>query len=49
MLDANISAEVTKMKRDLLKLIGVREFSAEAQFQDPCLSYIIPEVRCVIV
>ena len=32
------------MKRDLLKLIGVGEFSEEAQFADPCLSYVVPEV-----
>jgi len=31
-------------RRDLLKLIGVGEFSAEATFQDPCLSFILPEV-----
>ena len=32
------------MKRDLLKLIGVGEFSDAAVFKDPCLSYILPEV-----
>lgn len=32
------------MKRDLLKLIGVGEFSNEALWQDPSLSYILPEV-----
>lgn len=33
-------------RRDLLKLIGVREFSEEAMFQDPCRSFILPEVIC---
>ena len=43
-LDSNINNQVIKMKRDLLKLIGVGEFSEEAQFADPCLSYVVPEV-----
>ena len=34
------------MKRDLLKLIGMGEFSDDAQFRDPCLSYVLPEVIC---
>ena len=32
-------------RRDLLKLIGVREFSLEAMFQDPCQSFVLPEVN----
>ena len=44
-LDSNISLQVSKMQRDLLKLIGVGEFSSEASFNDPCLSYVLPEVR----
>ena len=43
-LDANISQQIRKMKRDLLKLINIREFSDEAIFKDPCLSYVLPEV-----
>ena len=42
-MDSNINNQVIKMKRDLLKLIGVGEFSEEAQFADPCLSYVVPE------
>ena len=34
-------------RRDLLRLIGVREFSLEANFQDPCRSFILPEVGLV--
>ncbi|KAL8598379.1 hypothetical protein ACOMHN_032656 [Nucella lapillus] len=45
-LDTNISLQVTKLRRDLLKLIGVGEFAAEATFVDPCLSYVLPEVIC---
>jgi len=43
-MDVNISSEVAKMKRDLLKLIGVGEFSDTAAWKDPCTSFVIPEV-----
>ena len=33
-------------RRDLLKLIGVREFSEEAAFVDPCCSYVLASVIC---
>ena len=46
-LDSNVTNQVTKMKRDLLKLIGVAEFSDEAVFKDPCLSYVLPEVGII--
>lgn len=45
-LDVTITDEVNKMKRDLLKLIGVGEFSNEALWQDPSLSYVLPEMIC---
>lgn len=45
-LDANITNQVNKLKRDLLRLIDVGEFSDDAQFQDPCRSYILPELIC---
>ncbi|XP_060084893.1 DNA polymerase epsilon catalytic subunit A-like, partial [Ylistrum balloti] len=45
-LDCNITLQITKLKRDLLKLIGVGEFSSDAKFLDPCLSYVLPEVIC---
>ena len=32
------------IRRDLLRLLGVGEFSAEATFRDPCSSLILPEV-----
>ncbi|CAB1321597.1 unnamed protein product [Coregonus sp. 'balchen'] len=37
---------VCQLKRDLLRLIDVGEFSEDAQFRDPCNSYILPEVIC---
>ncbi|CAJ0933209.1 unnamed protein product, partial [Ranitomeya imitator] len=45
-LDSNITNQVNKLKRDLLRLIDVGEFSEDAQFQDPCRSYILPEIIC---
>nr|XP_028564984.1 DNA polymerase epsilon catalytic subunit A [Podarcis muralis] len=45
-LDTNIANQVSKLKRDLLRLIEVGEFSEEAQFRDPCRSYVIPEMIC---
>lgn len=45
-LDANVANQVNKLKRDLLRLVDVGEFSDEAQFCDPCNSYILPEVIC---
>ncbi|KAJ8415285.1 hypothetical protein AAFF_G00422650 [Aldrovandia affinis] len=45
-LDTNIVNQVNKLKRDLLRLVDVGEFSEDAQFRDPCNSYILPEVIC---
>eukprot|EP01111_Echinosteliopsis_oligospora_P019288 TRINITY_DN9263_c0_g1_i1.p1 TRINITY_DN9263_c0_g1~~TRINITY_DN9263_c0_g1_i1.p1 ORF type:complete len:245 (+),score=36.77 TRINITY_DN9263_c0_g1_i1:68-736(+) len=45
-LDSNLSLSVSRLKKNLLRLINVREFSEEAAFKDPCLSYILPDVTC---
>eukprot|EP00112_Aurelia_sp_Birch-Aquarium-sp1_P000107 Seg1008.10 transcript_id=Seg1008.10/GoldUCD/mRNA.D3Y31 product="DNA polymerase epsilon catalytic subunit A" protein_id=Seg1008.10/GoldUCD/D3Y31 len=45
-LDINVESQVNKLRRDLLKLIGVGEFSESAFFKDPCLSFVVPEVIC---
>lgn len=37
---------MNKLTRDLLRLVDVGEFSEEAQFRDPCRSYVLPEVIC---
>ena len=46
-LDKNISNQVIKLKKDLLTIINVREFSDEAQFVDPSLSFIVPQIICL--
>lgn len=43
-MDVNVSSHVAKMKRDLMKLIGIGEFSDVAVWKDPCTSFVIPEV-----
>lgn len=43
-LDKNITNQVTKLKKDLLQIVNVREFSKEAEYIDPSLSFIIPQV-----
>ena len=44
-LDKNLTNQVTKLKKDLLQIVNVREFSSEAEFVDPSLSFIIPQVK----
>jgi DNA polymerase epsilon subunit 1 len=43
-LDSAITDEVNKLRRNLLKLINVGEFSDDAEWKDPCISFILPEV-----
>ncbi|MCO5564216.1 hypothetical protein L7F22_017874 [Adiantum nelumboides] len=45
-LDQRVQYEALVMKRNLLKLVRVKEFSSEAQFHDPCLSFTLPNVIC---
>ena len=45
-LDSTISAQVHKLKKDLLRLVSVGEFSEASIFKDPCLSFVLPEVIC---
>ncbi|KAI9626477.1 hypothetical protein KEM48_010300 [Puccinia striiformis f. sp. tritici PST-130] len=41
-----VTSEVRIMKRVLLDLIGVREFSNEAVFKNPCIPFKIPDTIC---
>ena len=43
-LDESIKPAVHKMRRNLLKLLNVGEFDACAEWQDPCISFTLPEV-----
>ena len=43
-LDESIRPAVNKMRRNLLKLLNVGEFDPCATWQDPCISFTLPEV-----
>ena len=47
-LDKNIQTQVVKLKKNLLTIVNAREFSDQAQYTDPSLSFIVPQVstRC---
>ena len=45
-LDAEIKSDVDVMKRSLLKLLMIREFSPQAQFENPSRSLLIPDLFC---
>uniref|UniRef100_J3LD65 DNA polymerase epsilon catalytic subunit n=1 Tax=Oryza brachyantha TaxID=4533 RepID=J3LD65_ORYBR len=45
-LDQNVQHDILRMRKNLLKLVRVKEFSPEAQFQDPCASFTLPNVIC---
>jgi hypothetical protein len=45
-LDESIRPAVNKMRRNLLKLLNVGEFDPCATWQDPCISFTLPEVSC---
>ncbi|KAI7734906.1 hypothetical protein M8C21_021709 [Ambrosia artemisiifolia] len=45
-LDQNVQPEIQIMKRNLLKLVHVREFAPEAQFQKCSISFTLPNMIC---
>jgi len=45
-LDTNVTDQVNKLRRDLLKLLNIGEFSPKAIWKDPCVSFVLPEVIC---
>jgi DNA polymerase epsilon subunit 1 len=45
-LDTTVSRESRLLRRDLLNLIGVREFSDEANFTNPCETFCLQQVIC---
>ncbi|KAF5727520.1 DNA polymerase epsilon catalytic subunit A [Tripterygium wilfordii] len=45
-LDHNVQHDVLVMRKNLLKYVRVREFAPEAEFHDPCPSFILPNVIC---
>lgn len=45
-LDQSITDQVQQLRRNLLKLINIGEFSDLADWKDPCISFVLPEVIC---
>ncbi|XP_031270603.1 DNA polymerase epsilon catalytic subunit A-like [Pistacia vera] len=45
-LDQSVQHDVLVMRKNLLKYVRVKEFAPEAQFRDPCPSFILPNVIC---
>jgi DNA polymerase epsilon subunit 1 len=45
-LDSSLKPSALILKRNLLRMIKVREFSEEAQFKNPSLILAIPDVIC---
>ena len=45
-LDKNQSEAVLTLRRQLLKMVHVKEFSPEARWKDPCATLIIQDVIC---
>ncbi|KAJ7294671.1 hypothetical protein O6H91_Y241800 [Diphasiastrum complanatum] len=45
-LDQQAQHAVQVLRKNLLRLVHVREFSEESQFRDPCLSFTLPNVIC---
>jgi DNA polymerase epsilon subunit 1 len=45
-LDSALSSEVAMLRRRLLRLIGVDEFSAAAHWMDPCMSFRLHDIIC---
>ncbi|GLG99117.1 DNA polymerase epsilon catalytic subunit [Gryllus bimaculatus] len=45
-LDPSVKEEVLNVRRNMLRLCRIGEFSDEAEWQDPCTTYVLPEVIC---
>ncbi|EDW38877.1 GL13784 [Drosophila persimilis] len=45
-VDKTLAEQINELRRNMLRLVGIGEFSDMAEWQDPCDSYIINEVIC---
>lgn len=45
-VDSNIEEEITNLRRNMLRLIGVGEFSDLANWKEPIHTYVLQEVIC---
>lgn len=45
-LDSTVTEEVMLLRRQLLRLLHIKEFDPEAAWRDPCKSLVVPDVIC---
>jgi len=45
-LDAAAAEEAGRLRKSVLRMLDVADFSPEAVWRDPCLSYVLPDVVC---
>ncbi|XP_054717403.1 DNA polymerase epsilon catalytic subunit A-like [Uloborus diversus] len=45
-LDSQLKSVIMKVRHDLLRIVGMKEFSDEAEWKDPCLSFVLTELIC---
>lgn len=45
-LDPLLNNRVLRMRRNVLKMLDVPEFSTDAKFVQPCMTYVLPDVVC---
>lgn len=45
-LDEEMAEGVTVLRRQLLRLIHIKEFGPEASWKDPCMTLVLPDVIC---
>nr|CAD7397598.1 unnamed protein product [Timema poppensis] len=44
--NSSVNDEVMHIRRNMLRLINIGEFSELAEWRDPCISFVLPEVIC---
>lgn len=45
-LETQLESEVARLKGSLTRLLSVGEFSQAAEFHNPCMSFVLPDVVC---
>jgi len=45
-LDQTIQHQVSVVKRNALRLVASKEFAKDTEFQNPCLTHVLPDVVC---
>ncbi|KYQ91238.1 putative DNA polymerase epsilon subunit A [Tieghemostelium lacteum] len=45
-IDKQIQSDIQRLRKNLMTFIQIREFSDDAKFKDPCMTYTLPDVIC---